>query len=393
MSLPLNFSLLAVNPAIRENDGFLFLQSGSGGYIDLFLQSATGTPVNILKIASGIPIAKTIYVNENGNNTTAQKYTVDYPYRTLEEALRESSTNDVVEVFPGSYIASGNIFKEGVSIYFHKGAALSFSTSGKIQSTGSDTGIFNILGHGYFANNSAPNNAFTISGGQIIFEFDGINLDTANLDIFGVSNSTSNVVFRTLGEGNTYGGQLICNNISLRNANVRFEEIKFQNSRIYSTGTVNKPTFIGCIFSQTESSLNNPIYQFSGKFEFQDCIFTSSYPKFIAQAQSRIKGTEFNGGVITSGSLYFDSCVFDTANAAYYPNNSLISNFGGNVVFSNCYAKNYNVTSNASYTFRPTGLASGSGNFNINGIFSSFVPNFSGTSVQYGIFSYDSNLR
>ncbi|MEY4571735.1 MAG: hypothetical protein RLZ10_946, partial [Bacteroidota bacterium] len=82
MPLPENFALLAVNPSIKENDGYLYLQSGSGGYIDLFLQSATGSPVNILKIASGVPVAKKLYVNENGNDSTAKKYTIDFPYKT-----------------------------------------------------------------------------------------------------------------------------------------------------------------------------------------------------------------------------------------------------------------------------------------------------------------------
>jgi hypothetical protein len=392
MPLPDNFSLLAVNPAIRQEDGFLFLQSGSGGYIDLFLQSATGSPVNILKIASGVPIAKKLYVNENGNDSTAKKYTIDFPYKTIGSALNSAGANDTIEVFPGAYDVSGNLFKENVSLYFHKGASISFLSSGKIISTGADTGIFNILGHGYFTSSAAAD-AFKISGGQVIFEFDGINLDTANLEIIGVTNAQSNVVFRTLGEGNTYGGQLACNNINLRNANVKFEEIKFLSNRIFSTGATNKPTFRDCVFSQVDSNLNNPVYQFSGKYEFDNCQFTDSYPKFISQTQCKISNTEFKGGVIISGNNYFDRCTFDAYNATYFPNNSLISCLGGHNVFSFCFAKDFSNTSNVSYTFRNSGSASGATNFNINGMFSSFVPNFSGITTQYGIFSYDISMK
>jgi hypothetical protein len=65
MPLPDNFALLALSPTIRENDGFLYLQTGQAGYIDLMVQSATGLPVNIMKVGSGVPVSKYIYVNEN----------------------------------------------------------------------------------------------------------------------------------------------------------------------------------------------------------------------------------------------------------------------------------------------------------------------------------------
>ena len=73
MPLPDNFALLALSPTIRDNDGFLFLQTGQAGYIDIMVQSATGLPVNILKVGSGIPVSQYIYVNQNGNDSIVKK--------------------------------------------------------------------------------------------------------------------------------------------------------------------------------------------------------------------------------------------------------------------------------------------------------------------------------
>jgi hypothetical protein len=393
MPLPDNFALLAVNPAIRDNNGFLFLQTGSAGYIDMMLQSATGSPVNILKIASGVPISNTLYVNKNGNDSTARKETIDFPYKTIQAALNNAGANDTIEVFHGSYNVSGNLFKEGINFYFHKNVSINFLTSGRLHSTGTDTGIFNIFGNASFVNAGAAVDAFKISGGQVLIEFDSFNADSSVIEIQGVSNALSNIVFRTMGEGNIYGGQMQSSSLKIRDANVRFEGIKFTNGRIQSTGNNNTAAFYDCSFESSDSSLSNPIYQLTGKLDINNCSFTSSYPKIIGTSKSKIKNTEFNGGVITSGSSYFDSCIFDASNSALYPNSSLISNLGGHTVFSNCYSKDFNNTPNAQYTFRPSGSASGSTNFNINGLFSSFVPNFSGTNVQYGIFSYNTSIK
>lgn len=392
MALPSGFALLAVNPAIRENDGFLFLQTGIPGYIDLFLQSATGTPVNIMKITSGAPIASTLYVNANGDDTTAKKETIDFPFKTIGAALNSAGINDLIEVFPGSYDVSGNIYKIGVSFYFHKGATTTFKSGGMLQSTGSNTGIFNIFGHGYFVKDDAATNFFRISGGQAIIEFDSMDFGNANAQVLGTPDPTANVVFRTQGEGNSYGGQFICNHLSVVDSNVRFEGIKFETSRIATNGSGNVMYFGNCIFPAADSVFSNPFYQFSGKFFIEDSIFTASYPRFIG-SKAQVKNTEFNGGIIVSGSSYFDSCIFDAANTNIYPNNSLISNLGGHSVFSNCYAKDFDQTSNAQYTFRNSGSAPGATNFNINGTFSSFVPAINGTNIQYGIFSYNLSAK
>ena len=111
MPLPDNFALLALSPSIRENDGFLYLQTGQAGYIDLMIQSATGLPVNIMKVGSGVPVSKYIYVNENGNDSTAKKETIDFPFKSISAALNVASSGDTIAVYPGSYNISGNIYK------------------------------------------------------------------------------------------------------------------------------------------------------------------------------------------------------------------------------------------------------------------------------------------
>jgi hypothetical protein len=394
MSLPANFALLAVNPAIRENDGFLFLQTGQSGYIDLFLQAGSGNPVNILKITSGVSISNTLFVNQNGNDSTAKKYTIDYPYKTLSGALGSASSNDIIEVFPGSYDLNSNLFKDGVTFYFHKNSTVNFLTSGKLHVTGhNDTGVFTIYGNGAFVDAGAASGAFLISGGQVVVEFDYFNCNGKNLTIETTTNQTANVVFRTLGEG-LYGGRLIFNDVTVKSESVQFENISVESSTFTLAGTSGKKTVCdNCTFITTETSFANPKYKITGAFEFNNCYFSGIYPKFVSLGLSTVNNTTLEGGIITSGQIYFDACKWDTRNSNLYPNASLISHLGGDTIFANCFVKNRFNTPNPLYSFRPSGSASGASNFNIHGSFSSFLPVASGSSIKYGIFTYNSYLR
>ena len=393
MPLPDNFALLALSPTIRENDGFLYLQTGQAGYIDLMVQSATGLPVNIMKVGSGVPVSKYIYVNENGNDSTAKRETIDFPFKTIAAALNVATVGDTIEVFPGAYNISGNMYKLGINYYLNKNTNLSFQTSGKLHITGSDTGDFNIYGNGVLTQDTAANDLFHISGGKVTIEVDRIQASSCNFLINQVASSLSYLVLKTKGEGTVDDGYFYFNNLNIKSSNSKFEGIKFAGSSIDLQGDSTKEIiFEDCIFSATDTTVSNPVYEFSGKYTFENCSFTNSYPVFTALGQSRIRHAIFNGGIIVSGSNYFDSCIFDTKAATLYPNSALISNRGGSSLFSNCFVKNYNNNTNVFYTFRASGVASGASNFNINGTFASFDPVFSGTNIRFGTFVYDPNL-
>lgn len=393
MSLPDNFALLALSPTIRDNDGFLYLQTGQAGYIDLMVQSATGVPVNILKVGSGVPVSKYIYVNQNGNDSTAKKETIDYPFKSISAALSAATSGDTIAVYPGTYNISGNIYKLGVNYYLNKNTTFNFQTNGKMHISGSDLGDFNIYGNGVFSQSTASNDLFYISGGRVTLEIDRIQAANCNFIINEASNASSFLVMKTRGEGTVDDGYFYFNNLNIKASNSKFEGIKFAGNSIDLQGNSTKEIiFEDCIFSAFDITPSNPIYEFSGKYTFENCSFTNSYPAFTALGQSRIRHAIFNGGIIISGSNYFDSCIFDTKAATLYPNASLITNRGGSSLFSNCFVKNYNNNTNVSYTFRASGSASGASNFNINGTFASFDPVFSGTNIRFGTFVYDPNL-
>jgi hypothetical protein len=393
MPLPDNFALLALSPTIRDNDGFLFLQTGQAGYIDIMVQSATGLPVNILKVGSGIPVSQYIYVNQNGNDSTAKKETIDFPFKTIAAALNVATNGDTIEVFPGAYSITGNMYKLGVNYYLNKNTNLNFQTSGKLHITGSDTGDFNIYGNGVLTQDTAANDLFHISGGKVTIEVDRIQASSCNFLINEGSSSLSYLVLKTKGEGTVDDGYFYFNNLNIKASNSRFEGIKFAGSSIdIQSNSTKEIVFEDCIFSAIDTNPLNPVYEFSGKYTFENCSFTNSYPVFTALGQSRIRHAIFNGGIIVSGSNYFDSCIFDTKAATLYPNSSLITNKGGASLFSNCFVKNYNNNTNVFYTFRASGTASGASNFNINGTFASFDPVFSGTNIRFGTFLYDPNL-
>jgi hypothetical protein len=394
MPLPDNFALLALSPTVRENDGFLFLQTGQAGYIDIMVQSATGLPVNILKVGSGVPVSQYIYVNKNGNDSTARKETIDFPFKTIGAALNSAISNDTIEVFPGVYNVSGNMYKVGVNYYLNKNTNINFITSGKLHITGSDTGDFNIYGNGVLTQDSASDNLFHISGGKVTLELDRIQATGCNFLVDEVASSLSYLVMRTKGEGTVDDGHFYFNNLNIKNSTTRFEGIKFKGNSISVQANSTKDIeFQDCLFDGTDSSPSNPIYRLTGKYNLTNCSFTNSYPHFTALGKSRIRNTIFNGGIVVSGSNYFDSCVFDTKAATLYPNSSLITCLGGNSLFSNCYVNNFNNNTNIFYTFRPSGSASGASDFNINGTFSSFDPVFSGTVIKFGTFMYDVNLK
>jgi|688.fasta_scaffold54483_9 hypothetical protein len=394
MPIPDNFALLALSPTIRENDGFLYLQTGQAGYIDLMVQSATGLPVNILKVGSGVPVSQYIYVNQNGNDSTAKKETIDFPFKSIAAALNVANQNDTIEVFPGVYNVSGNMYKLGVNYYLNKNSNINFVTNGKLHITGLDTGDFNIFGNGVLTQDSASNDLFHISGGKVTLEIDRIQAPNCNFLINEVASSLSYLVMKTKGEGTVDDGHFYFNTLNIKSSSTKFEGIKFKGSGISIQSNSTKDIeFEDCLFDATDSSPTNPLYKFSGKYNLTNCSFTNSYPHFTALGKSRIRNTIFNGGIVVSGSNYFDSCIFDTKASTLYPNSSLISNLGGNSLFSNCYVNNFNNNTNVFYTFRASGSASGASDFNINGTFSSFDPVFSGTIIKFGTFMYDVNLK
>lgn len=73
-----------------------------------------------------IPVGNTLFVDAvNGNDSTAEPGNLAKPFLTMEAAKSASSAGDVIEVGPGTYAETTNIWKDGVSWYFRDNTVLS----------------------------------------------------------------------------------------------------------------------------------------------------------------------------------------------------------------------------------------------------------------------------
>lgn len=396
MSLPNNFAMLALSPSIRDSSAFLFLQTGINGMIDMFIQSATGSSVNIMSINSGVSVANTVYVNELGNDNTAQRGSLTRPFATIERALNASIGGDTIEVFPGGYSVTGNMALDDRNYYFHKGATVELDTSGRIHVASLEN--FNIYGSFYLTvDTSTEAYPIKIADGDCIIEFDQIYCGTGKILISG---QNSNTVFKGVSE---YAPLQAVNFIVDRTAESKFNNIDFfiDTALEVKTSSTTLPTtyWNNCRFgSISDITDGSPCpFSFSGSFGLEDCTFKVGYAKFEAQPgyYGEVRNTKFNGGIITSGSVYYDNCVFKTDAYYVYPNFSIINNMGGHSVFANCYARNTFFESQAfmNYTFSKSGSASGAGNFNISNAFTSFKPTGVGITINYGSFIYNQFVK
>lgn len=72
------------------------------------------------------PVGNTLFVDAvNGNDSTGTRGDASKPFLTMSAALSASSAGDVIEVGPGTYAETTNIWKDGVSWYFRDNTVLS----------------------------------------------------------------------------------------------------------------------------------------------------------------------------------------------------------------------------------------------------------------------------
>ena len=74
-------------------------------------------------------MANILYVDANGNDTTAVKGDIAKPFETYASAKAGASSGDVIVLMPGSYNAN-DILKDGVEIYFMPGASINYIGGG-----------------------------------------------------------------------------------------------------------------------------------------------------------------------------------------------------------------------------------------------------------------------
>ena len=131
-------------------------------------QLFTGLPVNRL--------GNVLYVTPSGNNSTATKGAINYPFKTLTAAANAATSGDTIVVYPGLYTGENDLLRNNVNWYFSPGAKVAYVDTGSGLAVGSSGwGIFDdrprgactskIDGYGDFSYGIGTGN-FTVVGGS-----------------------------------------------------------------------------------------------------------------------------------------------------------------------------------------------------------------------------------
>ena len=175
-----------------------YINSVSGLTVNGVLSATTisattlyGDGSNLTGISSGTNLSKTLFVDPNGNDSTAVKGDLHKPYQNIYAAKSAATSGDTIYVLPGTWTydnsnANGNfwnnkqsqmnLWKNGITYYFSAGAKIvvyNQTDTGQdlymIKPNGNQFETCTILGHlDYEQNGVGPNNSI----GRISF-FDG----------------------------------------------------------------------------------------------------------------------------------------------------------------------------------------------------------------------------
>ena len=137
-------SLTTISASLLTGD-IIFPSTASAEYF-------VGDGSNLTGITAATSLTQSIFVTQNGNDSTAVVGDLHLPFATLASASQAATTGSVIFVYPGLYVApTENLAKPGVDWYFNPGATVSKSAAGDVFDISSftDTGM-NVYGYGDF---------------------------------------------------------------------------------------------------------------------------------------------------------------------------------------------------------------------------------------------------
>jgi hypothetical protein len=166
-------------------------------------------------ISSGTNLTQSIFVTQNGDDTTGTIGNMSKPFATLESASQAATTGSTIFVYPGTYTveANYNLALEGVDYYFYPNTTVSKSTAGDMFDLTtfptSEVG-FNVFGYGDFILGSSAGsllNASTSVEFDYTFQARDITSDSSTtiVDHFTNLDSTANWEFRNMSGSNSTG--------------------------------------------------------------------------------------------------------------------------------------------------------------------------------------------
>ena len=101
--------------------------------------------------SGGTNLTQSIFVTQNGDDTTGTIGNMSKPFATLNSASQAATTGSTIFVYPGTYTAEAeNLAFEGGSYYFYPGTVVSKSAAGPIFASTTLTEGFDVFGHADF---------------------------------------------------------------------------------------------------------------------------------------------------------------------------------------------------------------------------------------------------
>jgi hypothetical protein len=171
----------------------VFVTGGTFNSSTITFTNNTGGTFSVSGISSGTNLSKILFVDPNGNDSTAVKGDVHKPYQNIYAAKSASTSGDTIYVFPGTWAYDNrnsagnpyngqldtlvNLWKDGVSYYFSPNTNVVFFNQ---TVTGQDMYLFKSPGSGgtctvrgdlQFSGDSIGADT---SGGSVVFYEPGI---------------------------------------------------------------------------------------------------------------------------------------------------------------------------------------------------------------------------
>lgn len=98
---------------------------------------------------------QTLFVSPDGDDGTAQKGKMCFPYKTIEAAKNAAVAGDTIEVFSGDYTINEQLGKDGISYYFHPQTNILTNIANVTTIFDDTAGAFNckVFGYARFVHN------------------------------------------------------------------------------------------------------------------------------------------------------------------------------------------------------------------------------------------------
>ena len=241
---------IGTNDIIFElnNNNIFHMTTGSAGLDATFSGSATSTASfgtylgdgsQLTGLSSGgTNLTQSIFVTQNGDDTTGTIGNISKPFATLESASQAATTGSTIFVYPGTYTVTENLAREGVNYYFQPGTTVSSSYAGAIfdvEGFRTSPHGFNVYGNADFhihTNNSARIWEAGANFAEVTFDWtlefqDATNTANGTLIKLGTQSQTSRIKFRNV---NVVTG-FISNEASYQDSGIlKIEGNKFESS-------------------------------------------------------------------------------------------------------------------------------------------------------------------